>query len=225
MDSSDSSKIPIIGVVGKSNTSDDRLLATARQLGKLIAEETCVVLTGGHHKLDELSVKKYALLGAMDIQDRSVGLLGIPPKDFTHRLQIVPYTVEQSCESNYCWVYPHTNLDSEGRNPLNGQTPDVLIALSGAGGTAQEIEEAMKAERPVVFLNSWSTLKRHIVPGFHSLASFHAASPSEAVDKALQLVKTNGIRPASGFPLAYPLLPDGFGAKVQAAVAWLKASL
>lgn len=225
--------IAIIGVVGNSNVdvgeiANLELLKSAWLVGRLIAESGHILLTGGHHLVPEHSVKHAALLGTLDIgaTNRIVGIVGIPPDKFTNeRKKRVGEVEEGSSNDHLChWVYAHTGFTSGKRNPLTGQTPDVLIALKGKHGTPQEVSEALKVERPVVFLKSWTILKDELTVKPKDGQRHEANSEEEAVDKALGLVDYGG-RLGSGFPTQYKGLPEGIGTRVVEAITRLRERL
>lgn len=219
------SRVVVMGVVGKSNVDDSRLrlIESAWSVGKLIAMSGNIVLTGGYHKFSEKSVKHHAILGAFDAAkaDRKVGVLGIPPSKISTARGKTIGTIEQNSTSDrLCsWVYPHTGLSSEERNPLTGQTPDVLIALEGEDGTPQEVSEAIKAGRQVVFLNSWAVLKDKLTAAPRELHI--ATTEQQAVELALRLTGPE-IQLRGGFPSNYPLLSSDFCRRAQDATAWLR---
>jgi len=63
------------------------------------------------------------------------------------------------------------------------RTAQAVIAVDGEYGTLSEIAYALKLGIPVVGLNTWQLAKQgHLVP-----AIVEAATPAEAVDKALAL--------------------------------------
>lgn len=220
-----STRVAIIGVVGKSNVDQSRLglLDSARTVGCLIAESGNIVLTGGHHDFKEESVKHYALLGAFDASKagRKVGVLGIPPGKMSTALRKSIGDVEEnySVDQLRYWVYPHTGLSSGERNPLTGKTPDILIALYGKEGTPQEVSEAIQAGRHVVFLNSWEALREELTA--HPRELHTATMEKEAVDLALRLLRSEA-QLCGGFPSTYSPLSSGFCHKVQEATAWLR---
>jgi len=182
----------IIGVVGKTITTNPTqarqlsadeldLLSLAEQMGTAIATAGCAVLTGGHHERPEASVKYRAMIGAKQVADAGgmARIIGILPESISkalnpreNRVIVLP-----SSSNNLRCVYVHTQLASERRNPITGQAVDVLLALRGGPGTAQEVAAALSAGRPVVFVDSLEVLgplvTRHV-----SLP----ASPLEAPD-------------------------------------------
>lgn len=219
-------RVTMIGVVGNSNVDQSmrNLLDSAWIVGNLIAKSGNIVLTGGHHGFEEESVKHYAILGAFGAGkvDRTVGVIGIPPGRISTTLGKATGEVEKGSSSDgIChWVYPHTGLSSGDRNPLTGQTPDILIALHGEKGTPQEVSEAIKAERLVVFLNSWESLRIKLTATPKKGQLHTAKTEEQAVKQALRLVGP-GVQLRGGFPSQYKNLSASLCREVQDAVAWL----
>ncbi|OYU32375.1 MAG: hypothetical protein CFE39_03870 [Comamonadaceae bacterium PBBC2] len=154
-----------IGVVGKSNTKDHGLLANAYKVGAHLSRLGHAVLTGGHHRHVESSVKYQALLGAISLQNEMscVRLIGVVPKNISAQLR-PPITVrriesDDGPSMKLRYIYIHTQLKSEERDPITGEVADALIALCGESGTPREVAAALMAGRPVVFFNSLEFLK------------------------------------------------------------------
>ena len=216
----------IIGVVGSSNVdvicpSMRKLLKSAWRVGRLIAAEGHIVLTGGHHKVAEHSVKHFALLGAFDSEgtERRVGVIGIPPAHFStsKHVKISARRNEKYApdDGSLGWVYIHTLYDSEKRNPLNGKTPDVMIALSGGPGTVQEMQEALNVGRRVILLKPYSDEQQKIL-SCHPEDVFEVGSESEAVEKAIALVGKGE------FPGSYRNLGMEFCLEARKEIAFLR---
>ena len=171
----------VIGVVGKTYKKTPvkgeiprdiaNLIDAAKRLGERITECGHAVLTGGHYARPETSVKFCALEGAVKAAPR-VGLarlIGAVPRDITEAFQLSvqePFT-DLNVEGKVKHLYLHTGLIGERRNEITGQAVDVLIALVGEKGTPQEVAAALTFGRPVVFLNSWSALKKSIPEKLH----------------------------------------------------------
>jgi uncharacterized protein (TIGR00725 family) len=69
----------------------------------------------------------------------------------------------------------------ELRNGLVVRAADVVLAVGGAYGTLSEIALALKTGTPVVGLESWD------IGGIEP-----AASPTDAVERALELARARG---------------------------------
>lgn len=179
----------IIGVVGATSGATPALVQTANDVGALIAAAGHAVLTGGHHRRHEQSVKYGALDGAIRSTPKHgvVRLIGIVPKGISAKLSPPIKGIQIEVQNNQDalrFVYVHTQLESEDRDAITGQTVDALIALTGKDGTAREVTAALKAGRPVIFLNSLSDLKPYIKADLPTLL-LEAKDSRSAVDMAL----------------------------------------
>lgn len=70
----------------------------------------------------------------------------------------------------------------EARNAVIVSSAAAVIAVGGSWGTLSEIALARRAGRPVVQLGGWRVLDEH---GYEPDGIAHAASPEEAVDRAV----------------------------------------
>ncbi|TLM90260.1 MAG: TIGR00725 family protein [Actinobacteria bacterium] len=119
----------VIGVMGGS-VADDSVAATAQELGRRIAEEGWVLLTGGR----STGVMAAASQGAAEAGGLVVGVL---PGDTT------------SGSSPHIDVAIPTGM-GDARNVINVLSSHVVIALPGGAGTISEVALALKSERKVV---------------------------------------------------------------------------
>lgn len=149
-----------IGVIGPGRQAGPTELAHAFQLGKLIAEEGWVLLTGGRNE----GVMEAASQGARAAGGLTVGIL---PGDS-------PEGVSQAVE-----VAIVTDLGN-ARNNLIALSSEVAIACGMGLGTASEVALALKNGKPVVLL----TGDRESQNFFTRLSPdrvFVAESPQEAI--------------------------------------------
>lgn len=191
----------IIGVVGKTYKDDlpsnaGELLAMAEQVGARLAthDQPVAVLTGGHHLYSETSVKYRALAGAKDSNASLVRLMGILPNTISRQLEPPISSIQITAEATgrFRNLYAHTQLPSPKRDWITGEVVDALIALEGESGTPREVAAAIKAKRPVVFLNSLAVLRpkiQAIEPHLELPANpIEATTAEEAVDAVLYAV-------------------------------------
>lgn len=82
----------------------------------------------------------------------------------------------------------------EARNAIVVRTADAVIAVSGGYGTLSEIGFALKMGRPVVGLGTWELHRKGRLAG----GVLQASTPLQAVEQALALVKTRGVRVQGG---------------------------
>ncbi len=122
----------IVGVMGGS-TADDRTTAAAVELGRLIAENGWVLLSGGR----PTGVMQASVTGAHQAGGLTVGVLfDDDPAEAAEGLDL---------------VLP-TGMGA-GRNIINVLSSDVVVACRGLGGTLSEIALALRFDRPVVLLD------------------------------------------------------------------------
>lgn len=157
----------IVGVMGPGLNATDEALATARELGRLIALEGWVLLTGGR----DTGVMDAACKGAKEAGGLTVGVL--PTSDTKGMSVAVDIPIL-------------TGL-GQARNNINVLSSRVVIACGMGPGTASEIALAIKAGKSVVLLccddESASFFK---LLGNESV--FITDQPSEAVAFANRLI-------------------------------------
>lgn len=105
---------------------------TAYQLGRAIAQEGWVLLTGGRN----VGVMDAACRGAKSANGLTVGILPTETVDGLSSAVDVPIV---------------TGLGS-ARNNLNVLSSQVVVACGMGAGTASEVALALKAKRPVILL-------------------------------------------------------------------------
>ena len=123
-----------VAVIGGSEAAPDEL-ATAETLGRLIASEGWVLVCGGLGGVMEAAARGCAAEGGTTI--------GILPGDDRR-------------EAN-----PHVSVAiptgmGEARNALVARAADVVIAVGGEFGTLSEIALALKMDKPVIGIGTWS---------------------------------------------------------------------
>jgi len=121
----------IIGVMGGAKVSAETI-ALAEHLGRLIAENGWVLLTGGRNA----GVMAAASRGAAEAGGLVVGVL---PDD------------------SAADAAPHVDIAiptgmGDARNVINVLSSRVVIALNGGAGTLSEVALALASERPVIAL-------------------------------------------------------------------------
>ena len=149
-----------VAVIGAAEASADEEQA-AEAIGRLLAEAGCLLVCGGLG-----GVMAAACRGAKQAGGRTIGIL---PGD-TRR------------EANpWVDVAIPTGM-GEGRNLLVVRASDAVIAVGGEFGTLSEIALALKLERPVVGLSTWSITRE----GLSVDPLLRAATPEDAVRLALE---------------------------------------
>src|SRR3954453_18071791 len=124
---------PYVAVVGPGEATPEQI-ATAEEVGRLLAERGAVLVCGGLG-----GVMEAACRGAKEGGGRTVGIL--PGGD-------------RAAANPHVGVVIATGL-GEARNALVVRAADALIAVGGAYGTLSEIALALKAGKPVLGVRSW----------------------------------------------------------------------
>jgi uncharacterized protein (TIGR00725 family) len=124
----------IIGVIG-AGRADEELLKIAEEVGRFLAKEGVIIITGG-------------LGGVMEAVSRGAYLEG------GITLGILP-TLRKEDANPYVKIPIPTGL-GEMRNSLIVRASDVLIAIGGEYGTLSEIALALKTGKKVVGIKTWN---------------------------------------------------------------------
>lgn len=122
----------VIGIMGPGNSASAKELQLATELGKLIANEGWVLLTGGRN----VGVMDAASKGARQAGGITIGILPFEDK---------------SGASNHLDIAICTGMGS-ARNNINVLSSDVVIACGSGAGTTSEIMLALKAGKPLLLL-------------------------------------------------------------------------
>jgi predicted Rossmann-fold nucleotide-binding protein len=141
MAASTSRRIPLVGVIGGEDGS-----GCARLVGRELAKNKCVVLTGGCPMDGRNETKHAAINGALDAEQHGEGIarfIGIMPNSGKHKFSFEYLTPKQ--------LIIHTGLSSLDRDPINGTTPDVLICFDGGPGTICELAFGITVGREAIF--------------------------------------------------------------------------
>jgi hypothetical protein len=153
-----------IAVVG-SGTADDELRALAEEVGREVARQGAVLLTGGLG-----GVMEAASRGAHEEGGITIGILpGTDPR-----------------EANPWVEVPIATGMGQARNVIVVVAAHAVVAVGGEYGTLSEIAHALKIGKPVVGLHTWELAKEFAERDENVIAAF---SPAEAVNLAIALVK------------------------------------
>lgn len=150
----------LIGVMGPGTDASDTNCKNAYELGKLIAQEGWVLLTGGRNA----GVMDAASRGAKAANGLTVGIL--PTADDNGISEAVDIAII-------------TGMGS-ARNNINVLSSNVVIACGMGTGTASEVALALKANKPVILLSDHFESQRF----FTSLSAttvFIAETPVDAI--------------------------------------------
>lgn len=123
----------IIGVMGPGEKATAKDLQNAYELGKLIAQQQWILLTGGRN----VGVMDAASKGAKSINGLVIGIL---PDDSKKGI------------SDAVDIAIFTDMGN-ARNNINVLSSDLVIACGMGAGTASEIALALKANKQVILLS------------------------------------------------------------------------
>jgi len=124
---------PYVAVIGASQATEWEL-ATAETLGRLLAEQGCVLVCGGLGGVMNAAARGCHAAGGVSI--------GILPGD------------DRDDASRSLTVAIATGF-GEARNAIVARSADAVIAVGGEFGTLSEIALALKMGRPVIGLGTW----------------------------------------------------------------------
>jgi len=151
-----------IAVIGGGQCSKKEA-RQAEEVGRQLARRGAIVVCGGLG-----GIMKAACKGASSEGGITIGIL--------------PGESRQSANL-YVQIPIVTGL-GEARNVIVVKSVQAVIAIGGSYGTLSEISHALKSGIPVIGLNTWS-LSRN---GRQDKSIIPAQNPTEAVDKALDLI-------------------------------------
>jgi uncharacterized protein (TIGR00725 family) len=129
-----------VAVVG-SGTATGKLYEQAREVGRLIAEQSGIVVCGGLSGVMEAAAR-----GATEVGGTAIGIL--PDEDRRRQNEFLTYSVATGV--------------GQARNLAVVCSGDVIIAVGGEYGTLSEIGLARKVGRSVVVLEGWE-LGEHVI--------------------------------------------------------------
>jgi uncharacterized protein (TIGR00725 family) len=151
-----------VSVIGSHDTTP-KTARLAREVGKMVAEQDCVLVCGGLAGL-----MQEACRGAKSAGGLTIGVLpGDEKGDANPFVDIaLPTTIGYS------------------RNVIVSASADVVIALPGSYGTESEICYALVYERPVINLGRWK------IPGMIKARSVSDAS--RTLKKLIEKIRRKG---------------------------------
>ena len=123
----------IIGVMGPGEKATAKDIEVAYEIGKLVAMEDWVLLTGGRN----VGVMDAACKGAKEAKGLTIGILPTDEKEtFSEAVDIAIITGMNSA-----------------RNNINVLSSNVVVACGIGAGTTSEIALAIKANKKVILIN------------------------------------------------------------------------
>jgi uncharacterized protein (TIGR00725 family) len=159
---------PVIGVMGGGDHASPEAIAWAEQLGRAIAAQGWVLLSGGRNA----GVMDAASRGAHDNGGLVIGVL--PGSDTSEVSDAVDVAIV-------------TGLGN-ARNSVNVLSSDVVIACGEtSAGTLSEVALAVKAGKPVVLLST-DDEAREFLQRIGEGRVYLSSAPEEAVERARALL-------------------------------------
>jgi uncharacterized protein (TIGR00725 family) len=153
-----------VAVIGPADAAAPEELASAQEVGRLLAKAGAVVVCGGRGGVMEAVCR-----GARSADGLTLGILPGP---------------DRSEANPFVEVAVPTGL-GEARNALVVRSADAVVAIGGAYGTLSEIAFALKDGTPVVGLRTWELARG----GRPDTGIVRAESAEEAVRTALDLAR------------------------------------
>lgn len=157
----------IIGVMGPAERAREDHVRNAFELGRLIAQEGWVTLTGGRNA----GVMEAASRGAKEAGGLTVGILPTRDRKMISAAVDIPIITDMG----------------SGRNNINVLTSDLIIACGMGAGTASEVALALKADKPVILLTENEEGKRFF-KNLRPRRVFFAQDPAGAVETAREIL-------------------------------------
>jgi len=154
----------IIGVMGPGENATPEENDMAYDLGKAIAQQNWITLTGGR----SFGVMDASLKGASEVGGMTIGVL---PGD------------SDKNSSEHAQIKIITSMGS-GRNYISVLSSHVVVVLGMAAGTASEVALALKSKKKVILLNQDEITIRF----FKNLGSYNVLV-SKTVEETITHIK------------------------------------
>ncbi|MBT1703219.1 TIGR00725 family protein [Chryseosolibacter indicus] len=162
----------IIGIMGPGESATPEDNEIAFDLGKAVAQEGWVVLTGGR----SFGVMDAAMRGAHDAKGLTIGVL---PNDNSVN------------SSDHADIKIMTGMGS-ARNIINILSSNIIVVIGMAAGTASEVSLALKSNKKVILLNQDEITIRF----FKNIGTYKvqvASSVAETMEMIKSYVKVNKV--------------------------------
>ena len=169
-----------IGVIGSSSNVPEDIYKLAEEVGRLIAEAGCIVVTGGGSGIMEATSKGAKLAGGL--------VVGILPEGDRHGANA------------YLDVAIPTGVGYALRNITTIRSSDSVIMIRGSSGTLNEVTQAYAHGKPLTVLQGTGGFADRLegilsVPGGYlderkSVKIEFVQTTSEAVQRAVERIGT-----------------------------------
>jgi len=158
-----------VSVIGSSSNVSEEVYEKAVKIGKLLAKNGVIVITGGRTGVMEAVCK-----GVKEGGGVTVGILPGFTRDEANK---------------YVDIAIPTGL-GYARNALNVLAGDVVIAIAGGPGTLSEIGLALAYEKPVIVLKGSGGVSDLLADAkIRGYVIEVAETPEEAVEKAMKNIR------------------------------------
>jgi uncharacterized protein (TIGR00725 family) len=154
----------LIGVMGPGESATPENNELAFELGRGIAKNGWVLLSGGR----SFGVMEAALKGARDADGLTIAVL--------------PGETDKQASEN-AMIRIVTGMGS-GRNIINSLSSNIMVVVGMAAGTASEVSHALKAGRKVILLN-----QDEITVRFFKSVGGYKVMVAKTVDETLTMIK------------------------------------
>lgn len=169
---------PIIGVMGPGENARPEENEMAFALGKAIAQQGWIVLTGGR----SFGIMEAAMKGAHEANGLTIGIL--------------PTETAANCSED-ADIRIVTGMGS-GRNIINVLSSHILVVIGMAAGTASEVGLAIKSNKKVILLH-----QDEITIRFFKNLGTYKVMVANTIEETLQIIKDylraspSNVRPSS----------------------------
>jgi len=157
---------PIVGVIGGGEREKE-----AYAVGAQIAKHRAILLTGGEFCTNGLlndEVKNASMVGFKESSRSTTGLIGILSSEH----------IEWDLNTRPGALFLRTGLTAYKRDPINGLTPDIVIAFRGGEGTLCELAFAVLQGKPIFLadpqMHHYKKLNQHRNQGTFTTALVEA---------------------------------------------------
>jgi uncharacterized protein (TIGR00725 family) len=155
---------PIVGIMGPGENARPEENEMAFALGKAVAQQGWIVLTGGR----SFGIMEAAMKGAHEVDGLTIGVLP---------------TENAMNSSEDADIKIITGMGS-GRNIINVLSSHILVVIGMAAGTASEVALAIKANKKVILLHQDEITIRF----FKNLGTYKVLI-ANTIEETLQIIK------------------------------------
>ena len=154
----------IVGIMGPGESARPEENEIAFELGKAVAQQGWIVLTGGR----SFGIMEAAMKGAREANGLTIGVL---PSDS-------PLNSSDDADIKIL-----TGMGS-GRNIINVLSSNILVVIGMAAGTASEVALAIKANKKIILLQQDEITIRF----FKNIGSYKVLVAS-TIDETMRIIK------------------------------------